>query len=133
MKSKQKLLLALDGVINLILGIFLLLFPAGIAKWLGLPYTGTGFYPGILGAVLVGIGIALLIERYGAANGPRGLGLEGAIAINFCGAGALLLWLIFYPFDMPLRGHVILWAIALVVFFVGCIELLARSQNQLDF
>ena len=85
MESKHKTLLLIDGVINLVLGILLLLFPAGIVKLLGLPYTNTNFYPGILGAVLFGIGIALLIERYGALKNIRGLGLEGAIAINFCG------------------------------------------------
>jgi hypothetical protein len=41
------------------------------------------------------------IERYGASKNIRGLGLGGAIAINLCGAGVLLLWLLIVPFDIP--------------------------------
>jgi len=127
MKSKHKTFLLIDGVINLILGILLLLFPAGIVELLGLPYTNTNFYPVILGAVLFGIGIALLIERYGALKNVRGLGLGGAIAINICGAGALLVWLIVAPFDIPMRGHIILWSIALIVLIVGFAEIIAKT------
>jgi hypothetical protein len=127
MRSKQATLLVIDGVINLILGTLLLLFPAGIVELLGLPFTDTNFYPGILGAVLFGIGIALLIERYGASRGIRGLGLGGAIAINVCGAGVLLVWLIMVPFDIPVCGHVILWSIAMIVFIVALAEIVTKA------
>lgn len=127
MKSKHKTLLLIDGVINLALGVLLLLFPAGIVAWLGLPYTNTNFYPSILGAVLFGIGIALLIERYGAPQNIRGLGLGGAIAINLCGAGVLLVWLLISPFDIPLRGNIILWSIAIIVLIVGFTEIILKT------
>ncbi|NNL76615.1 MAG: hypothetical protein HKO68_09810, partial [Desulfobacterales bacterium] len=80
MDSKHKTFLLIDGIINLVLGIILLFFPLGLVELIGLPYTNTNFYPVILGAVLFGIGIALLIERYGAHKDIRGLGLGGAIA-----------------------------------------------------
>ncbi len=127
MESKHKTLLLIDGVINLILGILLLLFPVGVVKLLGLPYTNTNFYPGILGAVLFGIGIALLIERYGALKNIRGLGLGGAIAINLCGAGVLFVWLLIAPFDIPIRGNIILWSIAIIVLIVGLAEIIAKT------
>ena len=127
MESKHKTLLLIDGVINLVLGILLLLFPAGIVELLGLPYTNTNFYPAILGGVLFGIGLALLIERYGATKNIRGLGLGGAIAINFCGAGVLLVWLLVAPFDIPIRGHIILWSIAIIVLIVGLAEIIAKT------
>jgi len=127
MESKHKTLLLIDGVINLVLGILLLLFPAGIVELLGLPYTNTNFYPGILGGVLFGIGLALLIERYGATKNIRGLGLGGAIAINFCGAGVLLVWLLVAPFDIPIRGNIILWSIAIIVLIVGLAEIIAKT------
>ena len=107
----------------------LLLFPAGIADLLGLPPTDTNFYAGILGAVLFGIGIALLVERYGEIKNIRGLGLGGAIVINFCGAGVLFLWLFFVPFDIPLRGKCILWSIAAGVILIGVIELFAKPAQ----
>lgn len=131
MKPVSQRLLVIDAVVNLALGVLLLLFPAGIVDLLGLPLTDTNFYASILGAVLLGIGIALLIERYGEPVGLRGLGLEGAIAINFCGAGVLLLWLLLVPFDIALRGKIILWCIAVGVIAIGLIELIAfPSRHQ---
>ena len=129
MKSKHKTLLVIDGIINLVLGVLLLLFPAGVAELLGLPYTNTNFYPTILGAVLFGIGIALLIERYGAPKNIRGLGLGGAIAINLCGAGILLVWLLAAPFDIPLHGSIILWSTAIIVLIVGLAEIISKTWH----
>ena len=57
MKGKIKTLLIVDGIVNLILGILLILFPFGIAQVLGVPQSISNFYPTILGAVLFGIGI----------------------------------------------------------------------------
>ncbi len=126
MQPGGKRLLEIDATVNLVLGALLLLFPAGIVALLGLPATSTNFYASILGAILFGIGIALLVERYGTTKNIRGLGLEGAIAINFCGAGVLLLWLILVPFDIPVRGKIILWSIAIGVIAIGLVELLAK-------
>jgi hypothetical protein len=127
MKKKHALLLTIDGIINLALGILLLLFPLGMAELLGVPQSNVSFYPTILGAVIFGIGIALLIERYGFTRNIRGLGLGGAIAINICGALALLMWLVSTPLNIPLRGYVILWSIAVIVLLVGMVEILAKS------
>jgi hypothetical protein len=129
MERKHKVLLVIDGIINLILGLLLLLFPLGIAQILGVPESDINFYPSILGAVIFGIGIALIIEVYGEPNGIRGLGLGGAIAINLCGAGVLLVWLLLKRFEIPLRGQIILWSIALIVLLVGIIELITKSYK----
>lgn len=127
MKKKHAILLTIDGIINLVLGILLLLFPFGMAEILGVPQSNVNFYPTILGAVIFGIGIALLIERYGNTRNIRGLGLGGAIAINICGAIALIIWLVSTPLDIPLRGYVILWSVAIIVLVVGIVEILAKS------
>jgi hypothetical protein len=127
MKPKHRALLALDAFVNLFLGVLLLLFPAGILELLGLPPTDTFFYATILGAVILGIGVALCVELWGAPRGVRGLGLGGAIAINLCGAGVLLLWLLFGGLDLPLRGQVTLWVVALAVLGIGIAELATRS------
>ena len=128
MKSKSKILLLIDGIINLLLGMLLLLFPFGVAQVFGVPQTNSNFYPTILGAVIFGIGISLLLEVYGKPRGIHGLGLPGAIVINFCGAGVLTMWLIIVPFNLPLRGYIILWTIALVILALGFIELLGKSS-----
>ena len=130
MKLNGKTLLFIDGIVNLLLGTLLLLFPLGIAGLVGAPISNTHFYPTILGAVIFGIGIALLIDVYGQPHGIRGLSLPGAIVINFCGAGILTLWLIFAPLGLPLRGYIVLWAIAIVVLTIGFVELISKSWKQ---
>jgi hypothetical protein len=127
MNFKHKVLLFIDGVVNLLLGVILLLFPAGLLDLLGLPPTNTHFYASILGAVIFGIGVALLLELYGLRKSIRGLGLGGAIAINLCGGGALAVWLVAVPLSIPLRGKVILWIVAAVVLIIGLVELVAKS------
>jgi hypothetical protein len=133
MERRQEILLLLDGIVNLVLGVLLLLFPVGIAEMLGLPASNSHFYPTILGGVILGIGIALLIERYGFKHNIRGLGLGGAIAINICGAIVLFVWLIIDPFSLPLKGYIILWVIAITVFIIGVIELAAKSWRYPQF
>lgn len=72
------------------------------------------------------IGLALLIEVGGQPYGIRGLGIAGAIAINSCGAGILLLWLLFAPLSLPWRGYIVLWTIVLIVLIIGIVELLIK-------
>ena len=127
MERKHKNLLLIDGIANLLLGILMLLFPLGMAEFLGVPLLKSDFYPTILGGVIFGIGFALLIERYGFKKGIRGLGLGGAIAINICGSLVLLGWLIFAPPAIPLRGSILLWGIGILVLGIGLVELAAKS------
>ena len=126
----KKILLTIDGIVNLLLGALLLLLPAGLIDLLGLPSVNHHFYTTILGAVIFGIGIALFIEMYRGGANARGLGLAGAIAINFCGGGALLAWLLFKPFDLPVRGQVVLWTVAVLVLGIGVVELASGSWKK---
>jgi hypothetical protein len=127
MKYMHKTLLLIDSIVNIILGVLLLLFPIGVVDFLGLPSTNTNFYPSLLGAVILGIGFALLLELIGFARQVRGLGLGGAIVINIVGSSVLLCWLIFGSLNIPLKGRIILWIIGLVVFSIGVAELLLKS------
>jgi hypothetical protein len=113
-------LLVVDAGINLVLGILLVVFPQGLVSALGIPDAAQGFYPNILGGVLFGIGIALLIERYG---GTSGLGLAGAASINLCGGLVLTGWLLFGSLALPLRGSLLLWGLALVLVVLSSVEL----------
>ena len=130
MKPKPKAFLLIDGIVNLILGLLLLLFPFGVAESLGIPQPQSNFYPMILGGVIFGIGIALLLEAYGEKRKIRGLGIGGAIVINFCGAGILVLWLIFEPLTLPLRGIITLWIVAVVVLGLGLLETLTKTWRD---
>lgn len=127
MKTKHKVLLAIDGAVNLLLGLLLLLFPAETLSVFGLPPAGTYFYTSILGAVILGIGIALFLELWGAGSGIHGLGLGGANVINFCGAGALVAWLVSGHLNIPMRGQVTLWVVAIVVLAIGFAEAVAGA------
>ena len=129
MDMSPKLLLVIDAGVNLLLGGLLLTFPFGTAAWLGVPLAESAFYPTILGAVLFGIGLALLLEVYGRERRYTGLGPAGAIAINFCGAGVLAIWLIAAPPAIPLRGQILLWTIVVLVLAIGLIELLVGSEH----
>ena len=126
----HRTLLIVDGLVNLLLGLLLLLFPLGMAQALGVPIPHTHFYASLLGAVLCGIGLALLVDAYGAPRGIRGLGLAGAIVINFCGAGALIVWLMTASMDIPIRGRIVLWTIAVAVVGIGVVELLSKPWKH---
>ena len=127
MRKTSKTLLIIDSAVNLILGVLLMLFPIGIIGFLGLPETSTNFYPGILGAVLFGIGLALLSELVGYSKGFRGLGPGGAILINLAGSIVLICWLLFGSLSIPLKGQIILWAVGIVVFLIGIVEMSTKS------
>ncbi len=130
MGMSERFTLTVDGAIDLALGILLLLFPRGVLTILAMPLAASAFYPSILGAVLVGIGLALLLQRFGEDSGVAGLGMEGAIVINVCGAGALVLWLIGGTLDIPRRGYAFLWVIALTVLGVAVVEIVLRILRR---
>ena len=74
---QRSTLLELDGAGNLFLGVIFLVFPNAVSELLGLPGGESRFYPTILGAILFGIGIALLLERFRGSQKFTGLGLVG--------------------------------------------------------
>ena len=125
----QRPLLLADALINLLLGALLLLYPQGLVEALGMPVVATTFFPNVLGGVLFGIGLALLIAHRG---GAQGLGLDGAITINLCGAGVVVGWLVIAPQAIPPRGKITLWIIALVVIGIGLVELQHRLRTKVD-
>ena len=122
-------LLKADAAINLILGILLMVFPAGLVKALGIPMSVPPFYATILGGVLFGIGLALLVECYRKSNRFVGLGLGGAIAINLCGGFVLAAWLLSDRLTLPLRGHIFLWFLVLLLVGISILEGLSRLRK----
>ncbi len=119
-------LLFIDGFVNLLLGVALLCFDP-VAGWLGVPASDTPFYPMILGAVLFGIGIALIWEGVRGDGQLVGLGLGGAIAINLSGGLALTGWLLFGDLSLPFRGQLFLWSLASILVLISLAELRMRA------
>jgi uncharacterized membrane protein len=127
---REELVLTIDGAVNLALGVVLVIFPKGFARLVGVPIPSSSFYASILGGVLIGIGLALLLQRFWGRSHVTGLGIEGAIAINFCGAGILMAWLIAGGLSIPTRGYLFLWAVALLVLGIGFAEIVMRVQKS---
>ena len=125
MKSPN--LLTADAIINLLLGLLLIAFPADLVEALGIPQAESAFYPNILGAVLFGIGVALFVER---VRGESGLGLLGAISINMCGGLVLAGWLLFGALSLPTRGQVVLWVLVLILVGISGLELATQLRGS---
>lgn len=125
----QRPLLLADALVNLLLGALLLFYPQWLVEALGMPVVANTFFPNVLGGVLFGIGLALLLAYRG---GAQGLGLDGAIAINLCGAGVVVGWLVIAPHAIPPRGKITLWIIALAVIGIGLVELQHRVRAKTD-
>ena len=124
------LILFIDAIINLLLGILLLPASPKVADFLGVPPVEPGFYPSILGAVLFGIGIALLIETFKGNHRFSGLGLYGAIAINLCGGFVLAYWLIFIELHLPLRGLIFLWTLVFLLILISIVEIINDGKMK---
>ena len=122
--------LLIDAVINLLLGVVLLAFRPSIAKALGIPQAELSFYPTILGAVLFGIGLALLLECGGRPQGLIGLGLGGAITINLCGGIVLAVWLASDKLTIPMRGQVILWSLVVIIVVISATEMYVHERRR---
>ena len=128
--KKFNVILFIDAVINLILGFLLLSTSSLIANFIGVPPIEPSFYPSILGAVLFGIGIALLIETFKRNQNISGLGLYGAIAINLCGGFVLSFWLMFGELHLPLRGLIFLWILVFLLIIISGIEYFIEKKNK---
>jgi hypothetical protein len=124
--SSARPLLFADAAVNLILGGLLLAYPQRLVRLLDLPEVRSTFYPNVLGGVLVGIGIALVLTYRG---GGHGLGLDGAIAINICGAGTVAVWLFAVPREFSAGGRITLLVVAVVVLGIGCVEFFHRLRH----
>ena len=125
------ILIAVDSVVNVLLGLLLLIFPPSLVEWLGLPLPNSAFYVRILGAVILGIGIALAIEhRRKPSSSLVGLGTGGAIAINLCGGGALVAHLAFGDLSLSTEGKIALWILAAIVVGLGVVELVVNLSSR---
>lgn len=122
--------LLVDAAINLVLGVLLLCFSPGLVRFLGVPPTGQNFYPSILGAVFIGIAIALVMEYGRGPDGLVGLGLGGAVSINLCGGLVLAAWLVGGGLDIPVHGRLFLWGLVIVLVGISVAELIFHLRGQ---
>lgn len=114
-------LLWIETVLKLATGIALLALPGPLARAFGLPRDSTGFWPRLLGAVLVGLAAAFVLE--GWIGNVHGLGLAGALAINLATVMALAGLLILGKAAPTRRGRILLWCVVAVLALLALFEL----------
>jgi hypothetical protein len=126
---RSKLLLV-DALINYLLGLLLLIFPAKVICFLDIPYTENKFYPSVFGAVIIGVAIALTLEHFRKPSGMIGLGLGGAISLNMCGGIAVAGWLLFGDLHISIRGSIILWILVVILIAISTIEFMTYRRSR---
>jgi hypothetical protein len=114
-------LLWIETLLKLAGGAVLVLAPLTAIKLLGLPPTATGFWPRVLGGVLIGISAATYIE--GAWDGARGLGVAGLVVINISSAAILALTALFGGGAPTRRGSSTLWTLAVLLLVLALFEI----------
>jgi hypothetical protein len=107
-----------------------MIFSDPVIDFFGLPNTKETFYPNILGAVLFGIGLALLLE-YRRKGTFIGLGLGGAICINMSGGIALIFLLIRGIPNLQIQGEIILWILASILLIISIFEWIISSKKTI--
>ncbi|MHB8346411.1 MAG: hypothetical protein ACYDHM_04350 [Acidiferrobacterales bacterium] len=129
---KPSMLFGLDAAVHLLFGIGLMFFPRILIGALGIPPPDTAFYASVLGAVLAGLGLALLAERFRRVFGISGLGFGGAICIKICTGGVLIAWLMRGGLPIPLHGYVLLWLVTFVLLALSGAEFWVELKQNRD-
>ena len=127
---RESTLLEIDGFGNVILGLLFILLPVGLADTLGIPLDESSLYSTVLGGILIGIGVALLVERFGRGERVVGLGLVGAISINLSFGIVLGVWLLIRTVEVSRQGTVLLWLLVIILVGISLIELLSLRKNR---
>lgn len=114
-------ILYLEVLIKLAFGAPLILAPLSSLKLCGLPCPLTGFWPRLVGGLLLGLAAAIFIEI--RLPGSRGLGLHGLIAINLIAAGTIVALLIMNAGAQTVRGRIALWLATALLFTLALAEI----------
>lgn len=114
-------LLWIETLVTLISGLALIAVPGVVARALGLPRDASGFWPRLVGATLVGLALAFALE--GWIGNVHGLGLAGAMAINFAVAIVIASLLILGKAAATRRGRIVLWMAASLLVLLALLEL----------
>lgn len=127
---KEPVLLFLNAILYLAVGVLLLLFPFGLVAALGIALPAVTFYASMLGAILLGVGLALLVERSRGTLGFPGLGINGAILINISCAVTLGLWLFYRSLNLLHIGYILLWGLVAAVTAITLAEIYYILQEK---
>ena len=103
-------------------GLALIVLPVSAIRITGLHRPETGFWPRLLGAVVLGIAGGVFVTLQDPqANG--GIGPAGLIPINLAGAGAMIAHLILGNAAPARRGRAFILVIALTLLALAFLEI----------
>lgn len=103
-------------------GLTLVLVPLTAIRMTGMQRPETGFWPRLLGAVVLGVaGAVFMTLHFPDAHG--GLGPAGLIPINLAGAGAMIAPLIMGTAAPTRRGKIFILANAVVLLTLAFMEI----------
>ncbi len=114
-------LLFIETVLKLVVGTLLLAVPGTVSRTLGLPRDPSGFWPRLLGATLLGLAAAAVLE--GWIGRAHGLGVAGLLAIDLAVASGLASLLILGKAAQTRRGRILLWLAVAVLVLLALLEL----------
>jgi hypothetical protein len=107
-------LIWIEAILKGGVGLALLLFPRSFARLAGLPPSESGFWPRLVGGLLLAIAAALLAEPLLEGRG-RGLGFAGAVIVNLVGVLTLLTVLVLGEAGATRRGRALVVAALIVL------------------
>jgi len=116
-------LLWLETLLRFSSGLVLLIMPLTTARILGLPLPQALLWPRLLGALLIGMAAAILLE--GSIAGGKGLGLGGLVLVNLIGAAVIITLLVMERGSQTRRGKLVLWGLAVGLIMLGLLEIAA--------
>lgn len=112
-------ILWLDALLKLAAGVLLILLPDLVARAAGLPRAQQPFYARLLGATLLGLGLAIVME----SRRRTGLAPSGAFVVNLTGSTVLAAILLFGRIDLAWRGRILAWGLLAVLVLLASVEL----------
>lgn len=118
-------LLWIEACLKLGSGLALVVAPRTLARLLGLPSADQPFWPRLLGALLIGLGAASLLE----VRMQGGLGLAGSIAVNLASAAMLSALLVLGRAGKTKRGRLLLSLTAAALIILSLVEI-AYAASQ---
>jgi hypothetical protein len=114
-------LLWIETLLKLSAGILLALAPRATIRILGLPRIETGFWPRLLGALLIGLAASTFIE--GRSPGSHGMGLAGCVIVNFSGASMMAALLVLDAGPASTRGRAVMWTLVILLILLCVLEI----------
>lgn len=112
-------LLWIEACLKLGSGVALVATPRTLARLFGLPSANQPFWPRLLGALLMGLGVASLLE----VRMQGGLGLAGSIAVNLAGAAMIGALLFLGRAGRTMRGRLLLWLAVAALVILSLVEI----------